>query len=67
MARGEALGYRRLITFTTAGGSGASLRGAGWHLLANHPPRAGLSHWWTRSNNSRSSIASLDSSQSAPS
>ncbi|MER7684453.1 XF1762 family protein [Streptomyces sp. NPDC097610] len=37
----KALGYRRLITFTHEGESGASLRGAGWHLIASRPPRAG--------------------------
>lgn len=34
----KALGYRRLITFTQEGESGASLRGAGWHLIASRPP-----------------------------
>ncbi|WP_413100249.1 XF1762 family protein [Streptomyces sp. Inha503] len=38
---GKALGYRRLITFTQEGESGASLRGAGWQLIARRPPRAG--------------------------
>ncbi|MDH6439403.1 hypothetical protein M2158_007944 [Streptomyces sp. SAI-144] len=42
----KALGYRRLITFTQEGESGASLRGAGWHLIASRPPRAG---WHTPS------------------
>ncbi|MFF8779538.1 XF1762 family protein [Streptomyces sp. NPDC015140] len=42
----KALGYRRLITFTQEGESGASLRGAGWHLIARRPPRAG---WHTAS------------------
>ncbi|MFJ6574064.1 XF1762 family protein [Streptomyces sp. NPDC091292] len=37
----KALGYRRLITFTQESESGASLRGAGWHLIARRPPRAG--------------------------
>lgn len=41
VAGGEALGYRRLITFTQEGESGASLRGAGWHLIASRPPRDG--------------------------
>jgi hypothetical protein len=39
----KALGYRRLITYTQAGESGASLRAAGWRVLAERPPRAG----WT--------------------
>lgn len=42
----KALGYRRLITFTQEGESGASLRGAGWHMIASRPPRPG---WHTPS------------------
>ncbi|WP_435856383.1 XF1762 family protein [Streptomyces rochei] len=42
----KALGYRRLITYTQDGESGASLRGAGWHVIASRPPRAG---WHTPS------------------
>lgn len=37
----KALGYRRLITYTQAGESGASLNGAGWKLVAHRPARAG--------------------------
>ncbi|MFI9052448.1 XF1762 family protein [Streptomyces sp. NPDC053427] len=37
----QALGYTRLITYTQAGESGASLRGAGWRVLAQRPPRRG--------------------------
>ncbi len=37
----KALGYTRLITYTQAGESGASLRGAGWRVLAQRPPRRG--------------------------
>ncbi|MGM9348206.1 XF1762 family protein [Streptomyces salinarius] len=37
----KALGYRRLITYTQDGESGASLRGAGWRVIASRPPRAG--------------------------
>jgi hypothetical protein len=36
-----ALGYRRLITYTQAGESGSSLRGAGWRVVAERPARAG--------------------------
>ena len=39
----KALGYRRLITYTQAGETGASLRGAGWQLIAERPARPG----WT--------------------
>ncbi|MYS36687.1 hypothetical protein K388_02696 [Streptomyces sp. KhCrAH-43] len=42
----KALGYTRLITFTQAGESGASLRGAGWRLIAERPARTG---WHTPS------------------
>ena len=38
-----ALGYRRLITYTQAGESGGSLRGAGWKVVAERPGRAGWS------------------------
>lgn len=36
-----ALLYDRLITYTQEGESGASLRGAGWQVLAQRPPRPG--------------------------
>ena len=36
-----ALGYTRLITYTQAGESGASLRAAGWRVIAQRPARAG--------------------------
>lgn len=35
-----ALGWRRLITYTLASESGASLRGAGWRVLAERPARS---------------------------
>jgi len=38
-----ALGYRRLITYTQADESGASLRGAGWRIIAQRPARPGWS------------------------
>lgn len=37
----RALGYRRLVTYTQAGESGASLRAAGWRVLAERPRRQG--------------------------
>lgn len=37
----KALGYRRLITYTQASESGASVRAAGWRVLAQRPPRPG--------------------------
>lgn len=41
-----ALGYDRLITYTQEGECGASLRGAGWTVIAKRKPRAG---WHTPS------------------
>jgi hypothetical protein len=38
-----ALGYRRLITYTEAGETGASLRAAGWRIIAERPRRPGWS------------------------
>lgn len=37
----KALGYARLITYTQAGESGASLRAAGWRVIAERPARGG--------------------------
>ena len=37
----QALGYRRLITYTQAEESGASLRGAGWRVVGERPTRRG--------------------------
>ncbi|HWM95537.1 MAG TPA: XF1762 family protein [Streptosporangiaceae bacterium] len=37
----KALGYTRLITYTQAGETGASLRASGWHVLAERPARPG--------------------------
>lgn len=39
----KALGYRRLITYTQAGETGASLHAAGWRIIAERPPRPGWS------------------------
>ncbi|MEU9925088.1 XF1762 family protein [Streptomyces griseoluteus] len=39
----KALGYTRLITYTQDGESGASLRAAGWQVIAQRPPRRGWS------------------------
>lgn len=38
-----ALGYTRVITYTQADESGASLRAAGWKIVAHRPPRKGWS------------------------
>lgn len=37
----KALGYSRLITYTQADETGASLRAAGWRILAERPTRKG--------------------------
>lgn len=37
----KALGYRRLVTYTRGDESGASLRGAGWRVVAERRPRPG--------------------------
>jgi hypothetical protein len=39
----RALGYRRLVTYTQAGENGASLRAAGWRIVAARPPTPGWS------------------------
>lgn len=36
----KALGYRRLITYTLASESGASLRGSGWRVVAERAARS---------------------------
>ena len=33
------MGYRRIVTYTQAGESGSSLRGAGWRVVAERPAR----------------------------
>lgn len=38
---GFALGYRRLVTYAQAGETGASLRAAGWRIVAQRPARSG--------------------------
>jgi hypothetical protein len=40
----KALGYTRLVTYTLAQESGASLRGAGWTIVGERPPHDG----WNR-------------------
>jgi hypothetical protein len=39
----KALGYRRMITYTRQDESGASLRAAGWRIVASRPPSPGWS------------------------
>lgn len=46
------LGFRRLITYTQDGETGASLKAAGWTLLAERPARSG---WHTPSRPRRTS------------
>lgn len=37
----KAMGFEKLLTYTQEGESGASLRGAGWSVLAHRKPRGG--------------------------
>jgi len=37
----RALGYSRLVTYTQAGETGSSLRGAGWRIIGERPARPG--------------------------
>ena len=37
----KALGYTRMVTYTQQGESGASLRAAGWRVLAERPAHSG--------------------------
>jgi hypothetical protein len=48
---GFALGFTRIVTYTQEGESGASLRGAGWRVVAERPARAG----WDRPSRPRQS------------
>lgn len=49
----KALGYTRLITYTQADETGASLRAAGWRAIAERPAHPG----WDRPSRPRSSSA----------
>lgn len=44
----KAMGWRRLITYTLQSESGASLRGAGWKVVAELEPRGDASQWTNR-------------------
>ena len=44
----RALGYRRLITYTLQTESGASLRGAGWTMVAERKARTDAQQWTNR-------------------
>jgi len=48
-----ALGYNRVVTYTQAGESGASLRAAGYRVLAERPARQG----WTSMSRQRDDAA----------
>lgn len=52
----RALGYRRLITYTQHGETGASLRGAGWVVVGERPSRGG---WQSPSRPDRSDRAAM--------
>lgn len=44
----KALGWSRLITYTLQSESGASLRGAGWRVLAERKARTDAQQWTNR-------------------
>lgn len=48
----KALGFRRLVTYTQVGESGASLRAAGWWVIAERPARPG----WNRPSRPRTAL-----------
>ncbi len=48
----KALGYCRLVTYTQADESGATVRAAGWRVLAERPARAG----WDRPSRPRQEL-----------
>jgi hypothetical protein len=45
----RAMGYTRLITYTQSGEDGASLRAAGWRVIAHRPAHSG----WDRTSRPR--------------
>lgn len=51
-----ALGYTRLITYTQSGESGASLRAAGWRVIAERPAHPG----WDRPSRPRELLGTED-------
>ena len=53
----RALGYRRLVTYTQAGETGASLRAAGWRVVAERPPRKGWDTPSRRRENKNANVA----------
>lgn len=44
----KAMGWRKLITYTLQSESGASLRGAGWKVIAELAPRSDAQQWTNR-------------------
>ncbi|MGY0466755.1 XF1762 family protein [Kitasatospora sp. cg17-2] len=50
----SALGYTRLVTYTRADETGASLRAAGWRVIAQHTPHSG----WDRPSRPRRTLGS---------
>lgn len=47
-AAAKAIGYTRMVTYTLQAEGGASLRGAGWRIVAELKPRAPASGWTNR-------------------
>ncbi|WP_326550148.1 XF1762 family protein [Micromonospora sp. NBC_01813] len=56
----RALGYRRLVTYTQDGESGASLRASGWRIVASRPPQPG----WSRPSRPRVDHGTADIARS---
>lgn len=55
----KALGYGRLVTYTQAGETGGSLRGAGWRVIAQRPAGKG----WDRPSRPRDNSSYLSTTR----
>jgi hypothetical protein len=55
----KGLGYRRLVTYNQAGESGASLRAAGWRIVAERPATLG----WDRPSRPRDNDSYLSTAR----
>jgi hypothetical protein len=58
----RAAGYRRAITYTQHGESGASLRAAGWRKVADRPARAG----WDAPSRPRATLGTENTARTCP-
>ena len=62
----QALGYRRLVTYTLCTESGASLRAAGWHLTGNRRGESPGHGWENRPNRARGAVAHVSKQRWEP-